>query len=69
MANDDFALIPESKVRREIAGVSQGTWHRMRKEGTTPSPAIRLRGRRYYKPSVIENWLKIHEQMNDNRAA
>lgn len=40
----------------QILKISKSTWLRMRKDKQTPSPAILIRGRRYYRAEVIEEW-------------
>ncbi|HBA87424.1 MAG TPA: hypothetical protein DCZ75_05350 [Geobacter sp.] len=59
----DLELVPEAHVRKKIVRVSEATWHRMRHERITPSPAIMIRGRRYYRPEVIEGWLRSNEEL------
>ena len=48
-------------MTERILRVSEATWHRMRCKGKTPSPAIVIRGRRHYRPEVIEAWLRQNE--------
>ena len=52
----DLELVTESHVRK-IVNVTEATWHRMRHEKLTPSPAIVIRNCRYYSVKVIEKWL------------
>jgi hypothetical protein len=49
----ELELVPETHVRKRILRVSEATWHRMRRDKQTPSPAILVGGRRYYRPEVI----------------
>jgi hypothetical protein len=58
----ELELVPETHVRKRILRVSEATWHRMRRDKQTPSPAILVRGRRHYRPEVISEWLRSLEQ-------
>lgn len=58
----ELELVPETHVRKRIVKVSEATWHRMRRDKQTPSPAILVRGRRHYRPEVVSEWLRSLEQ-------
>ena len=58
----ELELVPETHVRKRIVRVSEATWHRMRRDKQTPSPAILIRGRRHYRLEVVSEWLRSMEQ-------
>jgi DNA-binding transcriptional MerR regulator len=46
-------LIPASKVRKDLGGVSDVTLWRWEKKGAIPPP-VRINNRRYWRLSVVE---------------
>ena len=58
----NLELIPERHVWKNILKLSETTWLRMREEGITPFPEIMIRRRRFYRPEVVEGWLRSNEQ-------